>query len=192
MAIMIKAKTVSSKVSAKAPVKTIKTPSAKAPAKTAKTVAKKAQTVREPVAKKFFLSKEVCALWAMKGVDTVPAFWTVKSCHEASEIGAAIVAEAEKIAKVKLSPAKGVFLVGNGPKGSRCVPVTARNGQYYERLRDGVSRVRGDASLTNAFVGDLAQCEAWLKKHTKKGLTDFWRSADGSKENARSAGFKIF
>ena len=34
--------------------------------------------------------------------------------------------------------------------------------------------------------------QAWLKKHVKKGLTDFWRARDGSKENARKAGFNCF
>lgn len=191
MAILIKSKTV-----AKNPVaKTVKAPAknVKAPvAKTVKAPAKKAQSVREPVAKKFFLSKEVCALWAMKGLDLIPCYWKVKSCHAASEVGETLVSMADKLASVKMTAKTGLFLVGVGPKGARCVAVKSAHGQQYERMRDGVTRVRGDASVTGSFVGERKACEAWLKTKAKRGLEDFWRSSDGSKETARSAGFTCF
>lgn len=190
MAIMIKAKTV-----AKNPVaKTVaKNPVAKVTSKvSSKATAKKAQAAREPVAKRFFLSREACALYAMKGLDLIPCYWTVKSCHAASEVGEKLVSMADKLASAKLTPKTGLFLVGVGPKGSRCVVVKSAHGQQYERMRDGVTRVRGDASVTGSFVGERKACEAWLKTHAKKGLEDFWRSSDGSKEVARSAGFTCF
>ena len=174
MAVLIK-----SKVSAKAPAKV----SAKAPAKKA---------VREPVSKRFFLSKEQSALWAMKGVDLIPCYWRAGSCRAASEFGASVVSQADKIKSAKLAPKTGWFLVGVGPKGARCVAIKSAHGQIYERMRDGVSLVRGDASTAGAFIGERKACENWLKANTKKGLTDYWRSKDGSKETARKAGFTCF
>jgi hypothetical protein len=189
MAIIIKAKTVSNKVSAK-------TVSNKVSAKTvsnkvsAKTVSNK--VAREPATKRFFLSREAAALWAARGIDLIPCFWAGNSCHGASEYAKGVLAQTNRIKSAKLTAVKGYYLVASSEKGARCVPISHASGSIYERMRDGAIRVRGDAALTEAHIGDIASCQAWLKKHVKKGLTDFWRSKDGSKENARKAGFDCF
>ena len=167
--------------------KTAKAPVAKS---SAKTEAKKAG--REPIAKKFFLSREAAAIYAMRGIDLIPCFWAGNSCHAASEFGASVVSQADKIAKVKLTTVKGWYMVACSEKGARCVPITHASGSVYERKRDGITVVRGDTSLVSAHVGSIESCEKWLKAHVKKGLTDFWRSKDGSKETARAAGFTCF